>query len=143
MTIKRLRVTVDGRSYDVAVETLEGSSTPTPPATPIPYTPAPPAPAPVAAPVAPPAPIVAPVSAAAPAAAGPAGPGDVTAPLSGVIVDVKVAVGATVSEGQEVVVLEAMKMQTSLRAARAGTVKAVNCAKGQNVAEGAVLVAIG
>ena len=143
MSRKHLRVTVDGRTYEVSVEILDGGTAPmavTPAPAPVRAPTPAPIPAPAPAPVVAPAPVAAPAPAAAPAATG---PGDITAPLAGLIVDVKVAVGAQVAADQEVVVLEAMKMQTSLRASRAGTVKAVNCAKGQNVLEGAVLVAIG
>ncbi len=67
----------------------------------------------------------------------------VTAPLPGVIVDVKVKVGDSVKAGQTVAVLEAMKMENEIEAPTDGTVTAVNAAKGDSVLEGAAIVTIG
>lgn len=67
----------------------------------------------------------------------------VTAPLPGVIVDVKVKVGDSVKAGQTVAVLEAMKMENEIEAPVGGTVTAVNAAKGDSVLEGAAIVTIG
>jgi propionyl-CoA carboxylase alpha chain len=64
----------------------------------------------------------------------------IVAPMPGMIKSVSVTVGAMVAEGQEVAVIEAMKMQNSLTAGKTAKVKAVNCAQGQTVEEGAVLV---
>ncbi|MDL4072648.1 biotin/lipoyl-containing protein, partial [Klebsiella quasipneumoniae] len=58
----------------------------------------------------------APVPAAAPAGAGT----PVTAPLAGTIWKVIAAEGQTVAEGEVLLILEAMKMETEIRAARAG-----------------------
>lgn len=80
------------------------------------------------------------VQAAAPAAAGSGKP--VTSPLPGVIIALKVNVGDKVSAGQEVAVLEAMKMENSIEAANAGTVTAIHVAKGDSVLEGAPIVTI-
>ncbi|MCE0053812.1 biotin/lipoyl-binding protein, partial [Klebsiella quasipneumoniae subsp. quasipneumoniae] len=61
--------------------------------------------------------------ATAPAAAAPAGAGiPVTAPLAGTIWKVLAAEGQKVSEGEVLLILEAMKMETEIRAAQAGTV---------------------
>ncbi|MBR7602093.1 biotin/lipoyl-containing protein, partial [Klebsiella variicola] len=61
--------------------------------------------------------------ATAPAAAAPAGAGiPVTAPLAGTIWKVLAAEGQTVAEGEVLLILEAMKMETEIRAAQAGTV---------------------
>jgi biotin carboxyl carrier protein len=57
----------------------------------------------------------------------------VRAPLPGVIISLAVGPGAAVSLGQELCVLEAMKMKNPIRATRAGTVKAVHVAVGQTV----------
>ncbi len=67
----------------------------------------------------------------------------VTAPLPGVIVDMKVKVGDSVKAGQTVAVLEAMKMENEIEAPVGGTVTAVNAAKGDSVLEGAAIVTIG
>ncbi|MBB4266963.1 biotin/lipoyl-containing protein [Roseospira visakhapatnamensis] len=134
--MKTLRITVDGTAYDVTVEVLDdGGAAPTRPAAPA--TPAAPAaPRPVAAPAAAPAP----APAAAPAAA--AGSGDVVSPLAGTVVSVDVKVGDAVAAGQQLVVLEAMKMNTPIQAPRAGTVSAVSAQAGESVAEGQVLLSL-
>ena len=94
--------------------------------------------APAAAPAAP--------AAAAPAAPKPAAPSGagkaVTSPLPGVIIAVKVKAGDVVKAGQEVAVLEAMKMENSIEATQDGTVTAVHAAKGDSVLEGAPIVTI-
>jgi len=64
----------------------------------------------------------------------------VTAPMPGRIVIVKANVGDAVEEGQELLVMEAMKMELSLKAPRAGTVEAVQAAAGDFVEADAVLV---
>ena len=74
------------------------------------------------------------------AAAGPAGPAPLVAPMPGLIVRVNVAPGDVVAAGQGMVAMEAMKMENELRAAGAGTVKAVHVAPGVAVEKGAVLV---
>ncbi|MNG42198.1 Glutaconyl-CoA decarboxylase subunit gamma [compost metagenome] len=51
-----------------------------------------------------------------------------------------VEVGQVVEAGTALVVLEAMKMEHSIRAPQAGTVKALYCGEGEMVGEGAVLV---
>ena len=67
----------------------------------------------------------------------------VVAPLPGRVVAVKVKAGDAVAAGQEVVVLEAMKMENSITSDYAGTVVEVLVAEGDNVASDAVLVTIG
>ena len=59
------------------------------------------------------------------------------------VVRVLVAVGDAVEAGQKVVVVAAMKMETTLRAPRAGVVRAVNVTPGQQVRPGEELVEIG
>jgi len=56
------------------------------------------------------------------------------------VVTVNTAVGATVTEGQTLIVLEAMKMELPIKAPRAGVVKAVLCAKGDLVQPGVNLL---
>ena len=94
-----------------------------------------PAPAPAAAPAAAPAP-------AAPAAAAAAGTTPVNAPMPGTILDVKVAVGQAVKEGELVCILEAMKMENEIYAPCAGTVAQVLTSKGASVDTGTPLVTI-
>jgi 3-methylcrotonyl-CoA carboxylase alpha subunit len=66
--------------------------------------------------------------------------GGLTAPMNGSIVRVLVEAGQQVEAGTALVVLEAMKMEHSIRAPHAGTVKALYCSEGEMVSEGAVLV---
>lgn len=79
------------------------------------------------------------VAAAAPAAASE----PVTAPLAGNIFRVNVAVGDSVAEGDVIVILEAMKMETEVRASRGGTVASVDVKSGDTVAVGDTLVTLG
>ena len=66
--------------------------------------------------------------------------GGLTAPMNGSIVRVLVEAGQSVEAGATLVVLEAMKMEHSIRAAEAGVVKAVYCAEGEMISEGTTLV---
>ncbi|MFP3495275.1 acetyl/propionyl/methylcrotonyl-CoA carboxylase subunit alpha [Pseudomonas sp. SIMBA_059] len=66
--------------------------------------------------------------------------GGLTAPMNGSIVRVLVEVGQSVEAGAQLVVLEAMKMEHSIRAPQAGVVKALFCQEGEMVAEGSALV---
>lgn len=63
-------------------------------------------------------------------------------PMPGTVVSVAVSVGDTVHEGQELAVVEAMKMQNSLHAGLSGTVKAVHYSAGDKVGEGDIMVEI-
>lgn len=71
-------------------------------------------------------------------------PGDaaVTAPMTGTVVTVDVAVGEQVAAGQQLLVLEAMKMEHVLRATVSGTVTALSVRVGDTVAEGRPLVMV-
>jgi acetyl/propionyl-CoA carboxylase alpha subunit len=68
--------------------------------------------------------------------------GECRAPLPGAITKVLVAVGDTVNEGDGLVVLEAMKMEHTLRAGGTGTVRQILCAPTQQVDVGDLLVAV-
>jgi pyruvate carboxylase subunit B len=82
--------------------------------------------------------------AAAPAAAAEAVEGTpVTAPMPGMIVNYEKKVGDAVSQGETVVVLEAMKMENALPAPASGTLKSINFSSGDSVAKGDVLAVIG
>ncbi|KAM9049647.1 propionyl-CoA carboxylase alpha chain isoform 2-T3 [Megaptera novaeangliae] len=61
-------------------------------------------------------------------------------PMPGVVVAVSVKPGDLVAEGQEICVIEAMKMQNSMTAGKTGKVKSVHCKAGDTVAEGDLLV---
>ncbi|MGF1764541.1 sodium-extruding oxaloacetate decarboxylase subunit alpha [Aliivibrio kagoshimensis] len=67
---------------------------------------------------------------------------DVVAPLAGNIFQVKVKVGAQVEEGEVIIVLEAMKMETEIRAARAGTVQELHVKEGDSVTVGLPLLTL-
>jgi biotin carboxyl carrier protein len=66
--------------------------------------------------------------------------GECRAPLPGTVTKVLVSVGDMVAEGDGLVVLEAMKMEHTLRALGAGTVRAVHGSPGQQVDVGDLLV---
>ena len=109
--MKKFNITVNGKSYQVEVE--EAGSVAAPKA---------------AAPVAAPAPVAA--SAAAPAPAAPAAPvavapegGEtVTCPMPGNLWKIVAQNGATVNEGDIIMILEAMKMENEIYAPCSGTV---------------------
>lgn len=67
---------------------------------------------------------------------------DVTAPMGGKVLDVKVNVGDAVSEGDEVLILEAMKMELPVVSPASGAVKEVKCNKGDAVEAEAVLIVL-
>ncbi len=119
--MKNLRITVNGTAYDVQVEELGSSASA--------------APAAVAAPAAAPA--------AKPAApAGAAGSIVVKAPMPGTVVNVVVSAGQSVKAGDDLVFIEAMKMETPVKAPQDGTVATVDVAKGESVDSGKVLVTL-
>lgn len=81
--------------------------------------------------------------AAAPAAAAPvAGGTPIPSPLPGTILKIQVAVGDTVTEGQALLLLEAMKMENPINAPKAGTVTQILVSAGQSVQAGDNLVVI-
>jgi acetyl-CoA carboxylase biotin carboxyl carrier protein len=67
---------------------------------------------------------------------------DVPAPMAGTVWEIVVAAGATVSEGDELIILESMKMEIPLEAPVSGTVKEIAVADKAPFAEGDVLVRI-
>ena len=64
----------------------------------------------------------------------------VRAPMPGVIISVSVNEGDKISAGDEVCVMEAMKMQQIIRSDRAGAVVKIRVTKDQQVADGAALI---
>ena len=66
--------------------------------------------------------------------------GGLSAPMNGSVVRVLVEVGQSVEAGAQLVVLEAMKMEHSLRAPQTGVIKALFCEEGEMVSEGTVLI---
>ncbi len=71
------------------------------------------------------------------------GSGGIKAPLPGTILEMKVKTGDSVTMGQTLLVMEAMKMENDIKADRAGTISAVKVNNGDSVLEGDVLVEIG
>ena len=124
-----LRITVEGKVYDVIVEKIGGETV-----APIVRSAAP-APAPAAAPKPAPAPV-------APAPKAAAGAGDAVSPLTGIVQAVDVAVGTAVKEGDLIITLEAMKMYTPINAISTGTVTAIHVKVGDAVEEGQILYTI-
>lgn len=132
-------INVNGKTYQVGVEEV-GATASMPVAAPI----APSAPvAPVAAPVAPAAaPAAAPAPAATSKTAVPANGEKVLSPFPGLIKNLLVAEGATVTKDQPILVLEAMKMDNDITAPCDGVVS-FQVAKGANVESDSVLAVIG
>ena len=138
--MKKFKVTVNGKSYEVDVEELGTAA---------PAAPVPPAPAPVAAasPAPTPAPTPAPASSSSAATqAAPKGPIPdsavvVKAPMPGKISAIKQENGS-VTRGSVILVLEAMKMQNDIPAPQDGTLTEVRVAVGDNVKTGDVLAVI-
>jgi len=130
--MKKLRVTVDGKVYEVSVELLDDPAAATQPqARPVQIAGVAPVVAPSAVPPAP--------ESAAPPSAGPAG---IPSPLSGKIVSLDVAVGQQVAQGAQLITIEAMKMNTFVYAPRAGRVTAIHVRPGDAVEEGAALLTV-
>ena len=70
------------------------------------------------------------------------GPAEVHAIIPGVVVSVAVAPGDVVTAGQQLLVIEAMKMQNELKAPRAGTVERLNVGERSTIEVGDLLVVI-
>jgi acetyl-CoA carboxylase biotin carboxyl carrier protein len=62
--------------------------------------------------------------------------------MAGKVIDVKVAVGDAVNEDDELIILEAMKMEMPVVATASGQVKEIKCGKGDAVGADDVLVVI-
>lgn len=118
-------VTVEGENFEVVVEphVAAGASLTVPASTAV-------------------RPNTAPVEAPRPAPGGPAVGGAITAPLPGTIVALSVRSGDHIDVGQELCVLEAMKMNNPIRSTRSGVVTEVSVSVGQQVQHGQTLMLI-
>lgn len=67
---------------------------------------------------------------------------DILAPLAGKVWEVLVEVGAKIEEDDEVVVIEALKMENTVYATSAGTVKEIKVKKGDSVEDEDVLIVL-
>lgn len=116
--MKQLKVTVNGKVYDVAVEEVSTdtatSNTPAPSNTPKP--------------------------AATEIASGQTA---VKSPMPGTVLDIKVTAGQSVKKGDVLMVLEAMKMENDITSPVDGTVKSVKVSKGDSVEAEQLLFVIG
>ncbi|MCQ2527561.1 MAG: acetyl-CoA carboxylase biotin carboxyl carrier protein subunit [Saccharofermentans sp.] len=125
--MSKYRITLNGKTYEMDVEAMDGSIPASPKAAPK---------AVAAAPKAAPAPVAS--APAAPVASSSAA-GAVNSPMPGTILRVNKNVGDTVAAGEAVVVLEAMKMENDIPAGKAGVIKSIAVAQGQAVAAGEFL----
>lgn len=125
--MKNYTITVNGVAYDVTVE--EGSSN---------------AAAPRVAPKASPAPKAAsaPKAQAPKASTGAKGSINITSPMPGKILDVKLSAGDSVKQGQVILILEAMKMENDIVATQDGTIASIEVSVGESVDTGAVLATL-
>lgn len=115
--MRKFSVNVNGTRYEVEVEEIDAKTV---------------AAAPKAEPKAEPA---------KPAANAGAGT-QVTSPMPGNILQVNVKVGDAVKEGQQLMILEAMKMENEILAPCAGKIATLSVAKGSTVESGALLCTI-
>ena len=115
--MKNYTITVNGNVYDVTVEENGAGAAPVA--------------RPAAAPAAPKA-----------APAGGAGSIEVKAGAAGKVFKIEANVGQAVKKGDAVIIIEAMKMETPVKAPQDGTVATVDVAKGESVDSGKVLVTL-
>lgn len=125
--MKNLKITVNGRIYDVQVEEVSSDGSQS-----MPVAPSAPSSAPSTAPKSAPS--------AAPASSGSGDP--IEAPMPGTILDIKVTKGQKVSKGQTLLILEAMKMENEIVSPRDAVVSDIRVSKGQNVDSGTLLALI-
>lgn len=132
----KAQVAVNGKNYEVEMDMTNVKMPTSPKPVARPAATAAVAAAPQAAPAAAPSPAAAP----APAASG-AGMA-VKSPLPGTVLDLFVREGDTVTAGQHLILLEAMKMENNIDAPKAGVVKGIRVKQRDAVMEGDVLLTI-
>jgi glutaconyl-CoA decarboxylase len=123
----RVQVTVNGKSYEVELKANAAPATAKPQRPASPLQPS----------------VSAPLPAAATAVPGGAADNAVRAPMAGLVLSVRVKVGDQVNAGDELLMLEAMKMENAITAERAGTVKRVAVEPQQVVNQDDVLIELG
>jgi len=127
--MKKLKVTLNGKSYEVDVEILHDDDTPT-----MPYIP-----------------IVSPIAATPPPASTPkttttkppptsSSDNSLTAPMNGVVIEILVKPGDKVTTNQVVIVLEAMKMKTNISSPRDGTIATVDISANDSIETGQIML---
>jgi len=125
----KLNITIDGKTYEVDVEASEPES----PAAPTHLTGVSISSAPLRVPAA--------SAPAPPAEAAPANEEKVCrSPVSGIVVRVATQVGQTIQQGDILLVLEAMKMETNITAPWAGKIAAIRVNQGDGVQAGQIVV---
>lgn len=134
-----LTIESEGQRYEVTLTDGAGAAAAAAPGAGQPASP--PAPMPVAPPAPAPTPGTAPAS-PAPTPAGSAGPGDVVAPMTGTIREVRTQVGAAVVEGQVLFIMEAMKMDLEVPVAIAGSITEIAVQAGDSVVEAQLLARV-
>ena len=117
--MKTLRITLEGKTYEVGVEVVKGGPAISSVAA---------APAPVAAP------------AAAPATAPAAGGLSITSQMHGLVFKSVVSVGQQVAKDEQLIILEAMKMESPIHAPYAASFSSILVKEGDAVTEGQVLI---
>jgi biotin carboxyl carrier protein len=112
--MKKLRITVEGKSYDVTVETISSMEQN----------------------------VAIQPTCQEPSSRAPSGRGSIQipSPLAGKVISIQVLPGQKVSQGQQIIILEAMKMNTVVSSQEAGTVESVLVAPGDTVEEGQPLI---
>ncbi|MCO6043245.1 acetyl-CoA carboxylase biotin carboxyl carrier protein subunit [Aeoliella sp. ICT_H6.2] len=123
--MKKLRITIGDKSYDVSVEVLSDDSAPV---TNIPR------------PAITSSPVVAPAAAAPARPTGAAAPGVIISPMAGMVKAIQVKEGDSVEQGQVLVLLDAMKVENRITAPTAGKVSKILVKEGDTVSEGHVLL---
>ncbi len=129
---RHLKITVEGKVYDVVVEDVtddDGTLYPSPGLASTAHQPAAATPPPAAAPARPATPAV-------------AGANDKLAPMGGTIVEILVKEGERLEAGRQVLVMEAMKMKQVVTAHKDGTVSRIHVKPGEAVDAGQPLVTI-
>ncbi|MFZ2338668.1 MAG: biotin/lipoyl-containing protein [Bacteroidales bacterium] len=72
----------------------------------------------------------------------PADPGRIISYIPGTILDILVSEGQVVGKGEDLIILEAMKMQNFMKSSLGGTIKSIRVKKGDRVGKGTVLLEI-